>query len=120
MLIGTPNKGTDIADHFKDNCLVELLIPTVGAPGTDDESLPSKLEAPYYPAGVIAGVYDSDNEEYLPGRDDGLVTVESTKLTGMTDFIIIESSHSLMRYKDEVAKQTIAFLENEKFLNKNE
>lgn len=115
VLIGTPNHGTDIADYFKGNCLVELLAPTVSALGTDDKSLPNRLEDPYYPVGVIAGVYDSDNEDYLPGRDDGLVTVESTKLEGMTDFIVVESGHSLMRYNEEVAKQTISFLNNRVF-----
>ena len=115
VLIGTPNKGSGIADRFKGNCLVELLVPSVSALGTDDESLPNRLEAPYYPVGVIAGIYNSDNEDYLPGRDDGLVTVESAKLKGMTDFILVESGHSFMRYNEEVAKQTIAFLKNGTF-----
>ncbi len=118
VLVGTPNNGTDIADLFKDNCLVELLVPTATALGTDDESLPNRLDAPYYPVGVIAGVYESDrNEEYLPGRDDGLVPVESTKLEGMTDFIEIETGHSMMRYNKDVVRQVIFFLHEGKFLH---
>ncbi|MEW8508108.1 MAG: alpha/beta fold hydrolase [Candidatus Thiodiazotropha sp.] len=116
VLIGTPNNGTGIADRFKGNCLVELLVPIATALGTDSKSLPNRLAAPYYPVGVIAGVYESDlNEDYLPGRDDGLVPVESTKLEGMRDFIEVESGHSMMRYNDDVAEQTIHFLENGKF-----
>ena len=118
VLIGTPNKGTDIADQFKGNCLVELLVPMATALGTDEKSLPKTLEAPYYPVGVIAGVYDSEiNENYLPGRDDSLVPVESTKLEGMSDFIEIASGHSMMRYNEEVASQTIHFLKNGSFLH---
>jgi hypothetical protein len=30
----------------------------------------------------------------------------------MTDFIIIETSHSMMRYNREVANQTIEFIKN--------
>ena len=87
--------------------------------GTDEESLPKTLEAPYYPVGVIAGVFESDfNDEYLPGRDDGLVPVESTKLEGMSDFIEIESGHSMMRYNSDVASQTIHFLKNGKFAHR--
>ena len=119
VLIGTPNKGTNIADQFKGNCLVELLLPMATALGTDEESLPKTLEAPYYPVGVIAGVFESDfNDEYLPGRDDGLVPVESTKLEGMSDFIEIESGHSMMRYNSDVASQTIHFLKNGKFAHR--
>ena len=111
VLAGTPNNGTDIADRFKDNCLVELLVPVATALGTDDQSLPNRLEPPYYPVGVIAGFQDNDtNDKHLPGRDDGLVSVESTKLEGMTDFIEIESGHSMMRYNREVAEQIISFL----------
>ena len=116
VLVGTPNRGTDIADQFRGNCLVELLVPMATALGTDEKSLPNRLPPPYYPVGVIAGVLDSDiNDEYLPGRDDGLVPVESTKLEGMRDFIEIETGHSMMRYNEEVARQTIAFLMRGKF-----
>ncbi|WEJ63039.1 alpha/beta fold hydrolase [Thiomicrorhabdus lithotrophica] len=116
VLIGTPNNGTDIADRFRGNCLVEFLMPMATALGTDDNSLPKKLDAPYYTIGVIAGVTESDsNEDYLPGRDDGLVPVESTKLEGMTDFIEVNSGHSMMRYNNEVAEQTIYFLKNGQF-----
>ncbi|MES9973889.1 MAG: alpha/beta hydrolase [Candidatus Thiodiazotropha sp.] len=116
VLVGTPNQGTEIVDNMRDNCLMQLLGPTANALGTDDTSLPKQLEPPYYPVGVIAGYYDSDsNDDLLPGRDDGLVPVESTKLEGMTDFIEIESGHSMMRYSKDVAKQVIAFLNNGKF-----
>ena len=116
VLIGTPNHGTDIADQFQDNCLIELIVPTALALGTDQQSLPNQLQLPYYPVGVIAGVYDSDdNEDYLPGLDDGLVTVESTKLEGMADFVQVETGHSMMRYNKEVAEQVLAFLKNGRF-----
>jgi len=39
-----------------------------------------------------------------------MVNVESTKLNQMTDFIEIETGHSMMRYKKDVAQQTIFFL----------
>ena len=45
-----------------------------------------------------------------------MVTVESTKIKGMTDFIVIETTHSFMRYNEEVASQVIAFLKSGKFL----
>jgi pimeloyl-ACP methyl ester carboxylesterase len=116
VLVGTPNQGTELVDRFRDNCLFPLLGPTTAALGTDDASLPRRLSDPYYPVGVIAGVNDSGrNDHILPGRDDGLVPVESTRLEGMTDFIEVESAHSMMRYDKEVAGQVIAFLKRGAF-----
>ena len=116
VLIGTPNQGTPLVDRFQDHCLFELLGPTTGSLGTDGESLPRRLTTPHYPVGVIAGVVDRPlNDPLLPGPDDGLVPVESTKLDGMSDFVVVESGHSALRYDEEVANQVIAFLKRGKF-----
>jgi hypothetical protein len=116
VLIGTPNQGTPLVDRFQDHCLFELLGPTTGSLGTDGESLPHRLTTPHYPVGVIAGVVDRPlNDSLLPGPDDGLVPVESTKLEGMSDFVVVESGHSALRYDEEVVNQVIAFLRRGKF-----
>ena len=52
---------------------------------------------------------------FFPGWNDGLMPVESTKLDGMSDFIEVESGHSMIRYDQEVARQVIAFLYYGKF-----
>lgn len=117
VLLASPNHGTEVVDQYRERWWMKFAGPMAMALGTDENSFPHSLEPPYYPVGVIAGINgDEDNDKILPGKDDGLVTVESTKLQGMTDFIIIESGHSLMRYNEEVAKQTIAFIKYEKFL----
>ncbi|MCA9732031.1 MAG: alpha/beta fold hydrolase [Deferribacteres bacterium] len=111
VLLGTPNKGTPLVDHFRDSWWFHLLGPTTLSLGTDKNSFPNSIAEPYYPVGVIAGISESfDNEEFLPGKDDGLVPLESTKLNGMSDMVIVKSGHSMMRYNAEVAEQTIAFL----------
>lgn len=111
VLVGTPNHGTGVVDKFRDNCLFSLLGPTTAALGTDADGLPNRLSRPYYPVGIVAGINQSEwNDDWLPGPDDGLVPVESTKLPGMADFIEVESSHLMMRYNKEVARQVIAFL----------
>lgn len=116
VLIGTPNKGTAAADRYHDNWLMKIFGPTARAMGTDEDSFPNSLQKPYYPVGVIAGMHDNAaNDSVLPGRDDGLVPVEATKLEGMTDFWVVETGHSMLRYNEEVAGQTVAFLKNGKF-----
>ena len=116
VLIGTPNQGTPIVDYFQDRWYAQFAGPTARALGTGKDSFPNSLPPPHYLVGVIAGVVESlNNEKYIPGKDDGLVPVESTKLKGMTDFILVETSHSMMRYNKDVATQTLYFLKQGKF-----
>ena len=77
------------------------------------------LKPPYYNLGVIAGnVEISSHEHILEGKDDGLVPLESTKVKGMKDFIIIKTNHTSMRYNEDVAKQAIYFLKHTRFNKK--
>jgi len=66
---------------------------------------------------VIAGRTDRDNEDELPGEDDGLVTVESTRLDGMADFILLDVTHWELRSNAAVADQAIAFLRTGSFIH---
>lgn len=116
VLIGTPNRGAELVDRYRDNCLFPLLGPMTAALGTDPASLPSRLTAPDYPVGIIAGVTrDGVQDTRIAGPDDGLVSIESTKLPGMCDFVIVEVGHSKMRYDPDVAHQTIVFLRHGHF-----
>jgi hypothetical protein len=51
----------------------------------------------------------------IPGRDDGKVAVEHTKLEGMRDFVTIPAAHTLILWSDEAVKQTVSFLREGKF-----
>ena len=115
VLIGTPNQGTEVADYLQDKWWAQIAGPTALSLGTGEDSFPNTLEDPYYPVGVIAGISGSDNDDILPGLDDGLVPVESTKIKNMRDFVVVKSGHSMMRYNEEVANQAIHFLVNGRF-----
>lgn len=116
VLIGSPNKGTPIADRFQTNSLVKRLSPIALALGTENSEFLVSLPVPDYPVGVIAGKIDSCfASSLIEGESDGLVPVDSTKVVNMTDFIVVETGHSAMRYNDEVAMQTIYFLQQGNF-----
>lgn len=117
VLIATPNAGTPLVDAYRDSWWMDLAGPTAKSLGTDPDSFPNSLPAPDYPLGVIAGVRDARFVDLIPGDDDGLVPLESTKVTGMVDFTIVESNHLLLRYSQEVARQTNAFLRTGEFLH---
>jgi pimeloyl-ACP methyl ester carboxylesterase len=118
VLIGTPNKGTPLVDAFQDSWWLALAGPTARALGTGPDSFPKSLPPPEYPVGVIAGLSENGLAQHLlADSSDGMVPVESTKLVGMVDFILVESGHSSMRYSEEVARQTISFLRRGRFVH---
>jgi hypothetical protein len=62
---------------------------------------------------------DIRNDKLLNGIGGGLVSVESAKAQGMTNFIVVDSGHSMMRYDRDVADQTIQFLKHGSFRKEN-
>jgi pimeloyl-ACP methyl ester carboxylesterase len=116
VLIATPNAGTPLVDAYRDSWWMRFAGPTARSLGTGPESFPNSLPPPDHPVGVIAGIRNAALFDLIPGDDDGLVPLESTRVDGMVDFIVVESNHYLMRYSPEVARQTIAFLKTGGFL----
>ncbi|MFA6439376.1 MAG: alpha/beta fold hydrolase [Bacteriovoracaceae bacterium] len=117
VLIGSPSKGTPFVDRFHDAWWLKMVGPTAVSLGTDDKSFPRTLLPPYFPVGIIAGISSViNNDDFIPGEDDGIVPVESTKIEGMSDFILVKVSHSSLPKDKLVIQQTIEFLRNGKFL----
>ena len=91
--------------------------PTASELGTGDESFPNRLPPAHYEVGVIAGS-DSLNpvgSHMIPGEDDGTVSVESARLEGMSDFLVLPVSHTMILVSGDAAEQTIAFLRTGRF-----
>ncbi|WP_375750772.1 alpha/beta fold hydrolase [Vibrio sp. HN007] len=116
VLMGTPNKGSEVADHYNNSWLMEVGGEISQALVTGENSLGNQLKELDINIGVIAGTKGTSfTNSYFDGPNDGLVSVESTKLDNMSDFIEIEVGHSNMRYHAEVAKQAIYFLQHGSF-----
>ena len=117
VLLGTPSQGSELVDIYGDSWLIKILGPTARVLGTDEDSFPNRNGPPYYPLGIIAGTssFNPITDDHLPGPDDGLVSVRSTKIDGMTDFLLVDTSHSMLRYNQTVARETIHFLKNGRF-----
>ena len=110
VLLGSPSKGTDFVDKFRDRWWMKMLGETTLELGKDGDSFHKNLPDPDYPLGIIAGKKgDDSNDDTIPGEDDGIVPVESTKVDGMADMIVMETSHAMLRYNKDVAKSNDLF-----------
>ena len=117
VLLGTPNQGSELVDRYEKEWFFGMLGPTARELGTDLADFPKRIAHPYYPLGIIAGAssYRPILSRLLPGPDDGMVAVESTIMEGMTDFLLVDTSHGMLRYNKKVAEEVIYFLRHGKF-----
>jgi len=118
VILGTPSQGSELVDWLKENPLFQVLAgPTAQEIGTGRNSLPRRLPPPEYELGVIAGSHSLNpvGSWILEGPDDGIVSVESTRVAGMTDFLLTPTDHVMMRYSNRVADAVIHFLKTGSF-----
>jgi len=121
VMLGTPNKGTEIIDHYRKLYLFRQLAGPAGlALGTSSADIPNTLGGVTFELGVIAGSKSINPflSLLLPGDDDGKVSVDSTKVEGMKDFIMLPTTHPTMIMSPRVIKQVLYFLENGSFVAK--
>lgn len=118
VMLSPPNHGSELVDRL--GPASRLLGPTGRALGTGPDSAPSRLNelGPVtFELGVIAGdrSFNPLGSWILDGPDDGTVSVESAKLLGMRDFLVLPAPHSFMMYDREVARQAIHFVRHGRF-----
>jgi len=52
---------------------------------------------------------------FIPGQNDGKVSVESAKVKGMHDFVTLPTTHPFMMKNAAVIDQTVYFLQHGQF-----
>lgn len=112
VMLGPPNNGSEIVDEFAEWKAFEFINGAAGgALGTGPNDLPKSLGPVSFEVGVIAGRKSiSAFSGIIPGLDDGKVSVESTKITGMADHITLPVTHAFMMNNPKVIQQIVVFL----------
>lgn len=118
VMLAPPNRGSELVDALKGFAPFDWVNGPAGRQlGTDAGSTPLALPPVDFDLGVIAGSH-SFNPLYsslIPGRDDGKVSIESTKVKGMRSHLTLPVTHSFMMMNPVVMAQTLLFLREGRF-----
>ena len=120
VMLSPPNAGSEVVDRLGGVPPVEWLLgPAFVQLGTDSAGIAARLGPPAFEAGVITGDASLNPllSRWLPGEDDGKVSVESARLEGAEDFLVVPYSHTFIMRKEEVIAQVVAFLRTGRFLD---
>lgn len=118
VMLGPPNNGSEAVDTYRKFPGFKQVSGPAGLQlGTGVMSVPNKLGAADFDLGIIAGTRSVNLilSTILPGKDDGKVTLESTKLAGMNDHIAMPVTHPFMMMNKKVIQQVVHFIRHGKF-----
>ena len=121
VMLGPPNHGSTAADRMKTSAVFRWYMgPNLVSLGTGKDSIPLSLgpwPAPASKLGVIAGdrTINPLFSSWLKEANDGAVTVESARLEGMSDFLVLHHSHTILAWRADTLHAVKTFLRSGKF-----
>ncbi len=118
VMLAPPNHGSEVADRLRDNPVFRLFTGVNGHRlGTAADSLPRQLGPLDADLGIIAGDRSLNPlfSAWIGAPSDGKVSVESTRLAGMRDHLVVPISHTWLQWRGPVIEQIKTYLRTGKF-----
>ncbi|MBN1473394.1 MAG: hypothetical protein JW914_02150 [Syntrophaceae bacterium] len=121
VMLSPPNHGSEVVDKIGDFRLFQWINGPAGKQmGAKDHGICQKLGKVNFELGVITGDRSINwiNSLMIPGKDDGKVSIESAKIEGMADFLVVHTAHPFIMNDKTVMKQCVHFLQKGAFSKK--
>lgn len=118
VMLAPPNQGSEVADFVRSWLPYRVWMGRVGQQlGTGPEGIARRLRPIDAEVGVIAANRSLQPwfSPLLPGENDGAVSVASTRLPEMQDFVVVETTHTLIMLSRRVRRQVLNFLAHGRF-----
>ncbi len=110
VMLAPPSHGSALAEEVTEYMPARKLL----GPVADELSLDEfeEIPAPDCEFGIIAagGPGETGWNPLLDGDDDGVVSVEETKLEGAADFLLVRGLHTFLMNDPEVIRASVRFL----------
>lgn len=122
VMLSPPNHGTEAVDALRNNMFFRWVNGPAGQQlGTGPDGIAASLGAVHYPVGIITGNVHAFFDAWLAGRisdeHDGKVSVQSARIEGMSDFLVLPYPHGCVMNKEAVISQTLHFLREGAFMH---
>lgn len=118
VMLSPPNQGSEIVNKLSTQRAFQWLNGPAGRQlGTETNGFIAKLGPVDFDLGVITGDRSINwiNSCMIPGKDDGKVSTESAKVTGMRAYKIVHATHPCIMKNKAVIADTIRFLKTGAF-----
>ena len=119
-MLAPPNRQPQLATKLIRGAIAEFIAgPAAHQLAEDWHNLEPKLATPPFEFAILAGG-KGDNRGYnplIPGDDDAVITVESTRLPGARDFRLLPVLHSFFMNDSRVHEMTRRFLSHGHFVS---
>ena len=119
VMIAPPNQGSEIADLLYPYGWFGFLYGTKSMTQlrASNQVFFEAMGTPPVPFGIIAGGRGDakGRSRIIPGDDDGSVSVESTKLEGAQDYILLNRQHTALVFSRITAQNVLSFLRTGRF-----
>lgn len=121
VMLTPPNQGSQLARRFRDNPWMRTVWGASAVEIADWEPLAKQLATPDE-FGIIAGGRGAilGGNPLVDGMDDGVVSIDETRLVGARDFLLLPVSHGSVLESPLVHQSTLRFLQNGFFLSEEE
>jgi triacylglycerol lipase len=118
VMLAPPNHGSRLADELRRHALSRWILGPAGRQlGTAANDLPQRLGPVHFPLGVIAGDVSLNPffSRVLEVPNDGKVSVESARISGMSDLAVVHFGHTWMMWRAETLRLILTFLREGNF-----